>query len=75
MKFPKVLSISKAKSPRYGVLFYATVQSRTDHRKHYTVTIGKTSSVCGCPTGVFRRTARTRCIHVRAVCAKLARGL
>ena len=58
MALPKAVSIRKAEKPRYGVLFYAQVQSRTDGRKRYTVTIGQRSSVCNCLDSTFRRTRR-----------------
>jgi len=70
---PKVISIRKAERPRYGVLYYAKVQSRSDRRRHHIVAVGKRSAVCGCETGIYRRTSKNRCDHVKAVRARLAR--
>ena len=45
---PKILSIRKAVKPRYGVDFYAEVQSRTNPSTRHTVAIGKRTAVCSC---------------------------
>ena len=46
MSAPKVISIHKAVKPRYGVDFYAKVQSRTQPGVQHTVIIGKRSAAC-----------------------------
>ena len=70
---PKILSIRKAVKPRYGVDFYAEVQSRTEPLIHYTVTIGKRTAVCTCLDSTFRRTRRKPCDHIKAVRDRLAK--
>jgi len=73
MKAPKVLSLRQAERPRYGVLYYAKVQSRATPGSVHFVSIGQRSSACSCPDSVFRRGRREPCDHVKAVRARIAK--
>ena len=69
-KTPRILSLKKAKNPRHGVAYYATVQSRSrGTRVNHVVTVAKHGrrlrSHCSCEIASFN--PRTACDHAVAV--------
>jgi hypothetical protein len=67
----KILSLRKTKNPINGVLAYAYVlsTSRPTRIVHNVAKVGRIFR-CSCERNVL---ANERCIHIRAVAAKLAR--
>jgi len=70
MKAPKVLSVRVADAPRFGVVAYGVVQSRSrSNRINHTVVKQGRAFHCSCEDHIFRAII---CDHIKAFKVKLA---